>query len=173
MDPSYPHSQSEVCDQCGKEIPAGSNVCPYCGNMIRQPPQYGGYQPYQAKKRTNYPMIAGVLLIVAGILAIATGVMYLATTSEIIADVEDQLADQGIEDTEFLEDFLTICGALMMVFGLIAIGGGALSIKRRMWGFALVGSIFAILSIGPIIALSSILGIIALILLVMAKDEFE
>ena len=46
-----------------------------------------------------------------------------------------------------------------------------MALRRRMWGLALVGSILGLFTIGYF-GLSSLLSLIALIVLVMSKDEF-
>ncbi|MEE8564982.1 MAG: hypothetical protein V3S79_01205, partial [Candidatus Thermoplasmatota archaeon] len=50
--------------------------------------------------------------------------------------------------------------------------GGIISIKRKMWGFTIVMSIIGLFTIGPFL-LSSILSLIALILIALSKKEFQ
>ncbi len=50
--------------------------------------------------------------------------------------------------------------------GLLAVVGGICALRRKHWGIALAGAIV-------LAAASSLLGIAAVVLTVMAKDEFE
>ena len=54
----------------------------------------------------------------------------------------------------------------VLILGILAILGGIYSIKRRVWGFALTGSISGTL-------LTWFLGIPAIILTIVTKKEFE
>ena len=66
---------------------------------------------------------------------------------------------------------LTICGAVLAIIAIITLLGAIMAIMGKMWGLALVGGIFGLLTIGPIF-LGSIFGLIGLILIAMSKDEF-
>ncbi len=59
-----------------------------------------------------------------------------------------------------------IAAVFLLIVGILPIIGGIYALQRKKWGLALAGSIVAILG-------SSILGILATIFMVMAKDEFE
>jgi hypothetical protein len=63
------------------------------------------------------------------------------------------------------------CGGIEIIFGLISILGGVMAFQRRTWALALTGSILCMLSIGPYF-ISSILGLIALILVAVSREEF-
>jgi hypothetical protein len=62
--------------------------------------------------------------------------------------------------------FWGILAVPMAVIGILAIAGGVFTLLRKNWGWALAGSIAAIL-------VSHVFGIIATILIVLSKDEFE
>ena len=49
--------------------------------------------------------------------------------------------------------------------------GGIMGVQRKMWGLALVGGIFALLSMGPVF-ISSLLGLIGLILVAVSRQDF-
>jgi hypothetical protein len=66
---------------------------------------------------------------------------------------------------------LFMCSIFTVIFSIVAIAGGAVALKRMMWPVALIGGICAIFSLGPCF-LASILGLIGLIMIAMAKDEF-
>jgi hypothetical protein len=61
--------------------------------------------------------------------------------------------------------FFSILAIPVAILGVLAIVGGVYSLQRRKWGLALVGSIAALL-------ISHVLGIIAIILIALSKDEF-
>lgn len=54
----------------------------------------------------------------------------------------------------------------MVVPSVLAIVGGIFALRRRSWVMALIGSIALILT-------SSVVGVAALVLTIMARDEFE
>jgi hypothetical protein len=58
-------------------------------------------------------------------------------------------------------------GAPLIILGIIPIIGGIFSLKRRLWGLALAGAICALFP------LTLIFGILAIIFLVMGKNEFD
>jgi hypothetical protein len=55
--------------------------------------------------------------------------------------------------------------AFAAVVGILAIIGGVFTLKRSLWGLALAGSIAAVFGSFP-------LGVIALVLTVLSKNEF-
>ena len=160
-------TRDRFCTACGKKIGPAADVCPFCGHRSRSPwdvssyeePSYGdleeSYRPETAK-----PVVAGVLLILAGLLAIGQGVMFLAA-NEIVRDYYGSAAGSN----------LCLCGGLGILFGLVAIGGAVSCFKREGFVFALVGALLGMLGIGFV--LGGIFGLVALILIALAKEEFE
>ncbi len=63
-----------------------------------------------------------------------------------------------------------ICPIIFVIFGVFALLGGILSIQRKHFAVAIIGSVFGILSFGFFIG--SILSIAALILILLSKEEF-
>lgn len=66
---------------------------------------------------------------------------------------------------------LSFCSMVFIVFAIFALIGAVYAIKRKHYHVAILGSIFGILSVGFLIG--SICSIIALILLVISKEEFK
>ena len=64
--------------------------------------------------------------------------------------------------------FLSLFGWPALVFGFMAIIGGVFAIRRQKWGLALAGAICAVLIPPPFI-----LGILAIVFVALAHDEFE
>jgi len=67
---------------------------------------------------------------------------------------------------------IAFCGAIELIFGLIAILGAIMALQRKSWGLALTGAIFCMLSMGPVF-IASILGLIALILVAVSRQDFQ
>ena len=108
-------------------------------------------EPVVSKERTWRPTTAGILSIVAGAIGLIIGIIVVA-----IGETVGALA--GIFG-------FGIFGVPVIVFGIIAIVGGVYSLRRRIWGLALAGSIFALICV-------FFLGIPAIIFVAQAKKEF-
>ena len=141
------------------EIPYNTNT--YNENTIEN------NKPAQDSK----PIIAGILLIIASILAILTWIAVFSIDFSIL-DLS-MLETQNVTITpEQLQSMLSICAIIGIILSIFPLLGGILSIQKKLWGGALAGSIIGLFTIGPIF-LSSILSLISLILLVMAKQQFH
>jgi len=118
-------------------------------------------------------MIAGILMIIAFLIAVyqAAGIFLLETNTMDIEDQIDNQVDQDI-DMSFIDTILNICGAVMLIFGFFLLLGGIFAIKKVHWMIAFIGSLLGVFTIGPLFA-GSILSLIALVLLFLAKDEFK
>jgi hypothetical protein len=57
-------------------------------------------------------------------------------------------------------------GIVFIILGMIAIVGGIYALRRTSWGLALAGSICALPA-------GLLLGILAIVFVIMGKDEFE
>ena len=104
-------------------------------------------------ERTWKPTTAGILSIIGGVIAVIFGIA---------------VAALGAFAGGFLGmGWMSAIGAPSIVLGAVAIIGGLYALKRRIWGLALAGAICALF--GPWV----ILGILAIIFVVMGKNEFE
>jgi hypothetical protein len=106
-------------------------------------------------EKTWKPTTAGVLAIIAGALQVIFGL--------VIAAVGSIGWFVGIL-------WFSAIGAPLIIFGIIAIVGGIYALRRRIWGLALAGSICALF---PVIAPSSVLGLLAIIFVSLGKGEFK
>jgi hypothetical protein len=113
--------------------------------------------PAAQKKETAMPMIAGILLIICSLVYFGGGAV-MAAGGSFLWGWEDSVGDTDASGV------LVVCGAIMIVLGIIVLLGGVFSIQRRHFALSLIGSI---------LALGSILGIIALILIIVARDEYH
>jgi hypothetical protein len=116
-----------------------------------------------AKPQTMMPMIGGILLIVAGLI----GIGFWAYVAFLGAAIGGMLPIGG----GLFTTIILVCGAIEIVFGILALLGGLMAIRRKMWALALVGSILGLFTFG-FYGLSSILSFVALIILAISRKEF-
>ena len=109
-------------------------------------------------KRTWKPTTAGILSIIAGVPAIGIAVL--------IGVAGTTMALTRMNMFPFMPNILVIAIPLL-ILGILAITGGIFSIQRKKWGLALTGALCAL--VPPL----SILGVLAIIFVVMGKDEFS
>lgn len=117
------------------------------------------------------PVIGGVLVIIAGVLAVIMAVTFILIEP---SDIE-RLDYPGMSDTDFtpadLEDILEVCGFIGIVFGAIAVIGGAFALMRKQFAISVVGGVFGFIGMGYLIG--GILGLVGLILIIISKKDFE
>lgn len=99
------------------------------------------------------PTTAGILAIIAGALQVIIGIV-VATLG-------------GFIGTFFGMAWTGAFGVPLIIFGIIAIVGGAFALRRKIWGLALAGSICAL--VGPWF----VLGLLAIIFVSLGKGEFK
>ena len=96
--------------------------------------------------------------VIGGILSIIEGAINMLGAFGVLISVLFVPENTGI--------LLLIIAAGLFITSILPIIGGIFAIQRKQWGLALAGSIFA--TIGD-----ALLGIPALILIALSKDEFE
>jgi len=145
-----PGEQSRVCMGCGRTIPLTYFACPYCGKPA------GAMGMQVGHKETAYPIVGGVFEILAGIIGLGLGGLWIVGAG----------AASSVPYFD-ISGFMLVCGAIFIIFGLLALLGGIFALQRKNYAIALVGAIFALFS-GFLI-----FGILAIIFIVLAKDEFH
>jgi hypothetical protein len=100
--------------------------------------------------------------VVAGVFNIITGASVLLTLS--ILTIGGLII--GAFTFPFIGFIVPILGIPGLVIGILSIVGGICATQRQKWGWALAGSIAAALAL-------DVLGIAALILVAVSKDEFN
>jgi hypothetical protein len=132
----------------------------------------------QETKRTWKPIVAGILVIIPGALGIVGGATWA------IPIIKDLILKEEASDWWALA-VLPLPWALSALFaGIIAAIGGIYALRRRSWGLALAGSIFTLpgwvvlgilLPVGltPAVAAGAALGVLAIVLIIMGRREFE
>ena len=104
-------------------------------------------------------------MIIAGILGLIQWIIIGFLTSII------GLSFMTIPGAEWFGTIWMICGVIGIILSIIVLVGGVMAIKKKNWAFALIGSIIGLVSVG--FYLGSLLSLIALILIVISKDEFK
>ncbi|GAG33359.1 unnamed protein product [marine sediment metagenome] len=94
---------------------------------------------------------AGILSIIGGIVGIIAGAIAIGA-SALIAQLTGTFGMEGI-------------GGGLIGLGIVALIGGIVTLRRKVWGFSLAGAICALFPIVP-------LGILAIIFVSMGKKEF-
>ncbi len=109
---------------------------------------------------------AGVLSIVAGSLT-AAGALLLLLFGGVLSGI---LASCGVPNMLSLIPFPILGGMAtpLLILGAMAIVGGSYAIRRRHWPLALAGALCALFP--PQVG---ILGILAVVFVVLGKDEFN
>ena len=102
--------------------------------------------PQQKKKESGTPVAGGVLVLIGGLLYLGAGGVAMAGSSFI-----------GLAGG-------VVCGAVVLVLGIIGILGGIFAIERKNFAIALIGGIFTI---------PTILGLIGMILIAVSREEFK
>ena len=131
------------CSKCGKETTEGAVFCASCGASLASG---------QPAKRRMLSTIAGIVEIVAGVFALVPAVAMV-------------VAMFVVED-EHLFTWYVVFAIVLVGLSTLAIIGGICALRRRHWGMALAGAI-------AVIWPTTVVGIAAVILNVMAKNEFE
>ncbi len=139
------------CPKCGKEAATDSAFCPNCGARFVEAPRV---------RKTRLSMVAGILEIIDGGLKLL-GVFGL--TIAMIAVATDPY--RGYDEVDPLYILLAVTIPLAAA-AVLAIIGGMYALRGRSWGMALVGAIAASLPF-------SLLGIAALVLTALSREEFS
>jgi hypothetical protein len=140
------------CPKCGRETADNSQFCPSCGAKLTE-----GQKP----KKTRLSTVAGILDIVAGSFGLV-GVFVLTVVMIILANDPDRRAADEVDPIVVL----LAMAVPLAILGVLAIVGGIYALRRRNWGMALAGAIAASLPF-------SLMGIAALVLTALSREEFE
>ena len=119
--------------------------------------------------KTWKPTVAGILNIITGALnALSVIGLTIALVSVNTAMFIEEMVPA--QDLPFVAPLASTIVLILLVLSVMAtvfpIIGGVFALQRIKWGWALAGSIIAILATFP-------LGVAATIFVAMAKDEFE
>lgn len=126
------------------------------------------------QNQDSKPLIAGILLLIGGVMGILTWITALSFDMSMIDPslIETQIESQNVTITSAkIQSIIQTCAVIGIILSVFPLLGGILSIQKKLWGGALSCSIIGLFTVGPLF-LSSILALISLILLILAKDQF-
>ena len=132
----------------------------------------------QPSNKSSKPLIAGILLMIAGGLSI---LMWLSLAAMDVSFIETFIMPElGLApeyesialSAESIKELFVICGTVGFFLSVFAILGGIMSVRRQLWGLVLAGGILGLFTIGPVF-ISSILSLIAIILVAISRKEFQ
>jgi hypothetical protein len=133
---------------------------------------------HQPSDKSSKPLIAGILLMIAGGLSI---LMWLSLAAIDVSFIETFIMPElGLApeyesialSAESIKELFVICGTVGFFLSVFAILGGIMSVRRQLWGLVLAGGILGLFTIGPVF-ISSILSLIAIILVAISRKEFQ
>ncbi len=125
------------------------------------------------QKHFSFPLIAGILLIVAGVASIFGWILLININESLLVNMLQQIQQTVPTYTmEDLKSFISVCSLIGIVVSIFPILSGIISVKKKMWGVALAGSIIGIFTILPFIMLI-FLPIISMTLLIISRKEFK
>ena len=136
---------------------------------LQAPSGYDLGMEHQPATPNSKPLIAGILLILAGLFGLLTWASVFMVTDFSMIDPSILPEEITIEQ---IQQILQTCSIIGIVLSLLPILGGILAIQRKLWGIAVLGAVLGLLTVGPVFV-SSVLSLIGLILLVMAKNAFR
>ncbi len=120
-------------------------------------------------EKTWKPIVAGILDIISGIsslIGVLAMIIAIVVTSSAAMDIPGMVFPEIEAILGFVPIILSIIAGILAFVGILAIVGGIFALQRKNWGLALAGSIAAFLPWLP-------LGIAAIVLTTLSKDEFE
>jgi len=109
------------------------------------------------------PKIAGLLSIIAGSIGILGSVIAIVLFSFVNNPQNNPLP----LDSSFGDAVGWALIISFFVINLVAIAGGVMAIKRKLWGLALAGAICSLLSLW-----AGVLGIASIVFLALSRNEF-
>ena len=133
-----------LCPRCGKELTGNTTFCSSCGAKHTED---------QPDKKAWLSTTAGVLDIIDGCISLMV-VVGLVVAIAFVTDEPHTLA------------ILVPIAIFFAVKTTLTMVGGICALQRRVWGMALIGAIAASVPL-------SLMGIVALILTALSRDQFR
>jgi hypothetical protein len=132
--------------------------------------------------KTSKPTIAGILLIIAAIIALLFFVQIVMVNDSTIQSVYNSTQSQITQNVNMTQEQLkqgfVICGTVGCIMAVLSILGGILSLKRKIWGLALVVSIpqsllGIIVPSFSLLFVSGVMALVGLLLIAFSRREFQ
>ena len=118
------------------------------------------------RRHTNRPVIISFLLLAAGVLGIFTAVFFVGFEGRFVEEL-------GVI-AEILNSFVgqqVLIAILVFVFSIFAILGAFFAYLRKYYWITVISAVLGILAVGFFIGF--IVSLVALVLLILARDEFD
>lgn len=128
--------------------------------------------PKAPQKSNNKPDIAAALMVISFLLVVITaaGLFFMDVES---LELEESLGeDIELDVMSIIRTVQYLCGAVLLIIGVALLAGAYFAFKRMHRSFVLIACILGLISIGPFL-LSSVLSAVALVLILVSKDEFH
>jgi len=121
--------------------------------------------------RTWRPTTAGIINIVCGVFLLISGIAVFSawgtpTATSFAGYIMYSMGQSSTPDTSHTNTVVTIIAIACIIPGIISILGGIYSIRRRLWGMALAGSISTFMYL-------LLFGIPAIVFTTVSKREFS
>ena len=160
----------EICPNCGARPMSGISFCPNCAapttELTEICPKCGAKVAGKVVAKAGrawMPLTAGILDLVAGVPALLIGIVVSIAGFGVLGWLSWL---KWLSDVAGVGVIVGAIGVSLIIFALIAIIGGVFALRKRTWGLALAGSIFALFC-------AWIFGIPAIVFTVMGKGEFQ
>ncbi|MEM0467048.1 MAG: hypothetical protein QXX20_05565 [Candidatus Thermoplasmatota archaeon] len=129
------------------------------------------------QKRDIKPVLAGIFLILAAVFGFVLWTIPFTlddTAFESMINIT-QIKEMYPEITfEQLKSSVMMCSVIQYILCVVTLLGGILAFKKKVWYIAILGSICGIFTVGtPPAFVSTMLSILALILLLLSRKEFQ
>lgn len=175
-----PEDQGQInfCVRCGEYLRQGVAYCPKCGAPVgggsmpsppAYPPPYYGQTPQLAAGHAKRPFYAGVLLVLAGLIGIAMAVSVFVNKDQIVSEAE-RIYGQAIPGAEGI---VLALGVAWAIIGIVTIVGAYFSFQKKHYSIAVIGGVMGLFTGGLFLFEGSIMGLIALILILTSRAEFR
>lgn len=126
--------------------------------------------------KLSKPMIAGVILIIAGLVSLALWAPVLMIDESSIDDLKqnDATFSDLTDDhsSEEIRESYMICGTIGLIIAIFIILGGILAVRKKMWVISITAGFIGSFTLVQIL-IPGILCIIAVMLLILSKKEFQ
>ena len=119
-----------------------------------------------SKKKTKKPIISSFLLLTVGVLGIFTAVIFITSDNPVLPEFDFIISFLSSLNVDKL-----LISIIFMIFSIFSIIGSLTSYMRKYYNFTVLCAVLGIFSIGLFIGIA--LSIIALILVIFSRDEFE
>jgi len=129
----------------------------------------------RSSKKISKPMIAGILLIIAGMISIMALVPYLTIDDVAIDDLRENDDDfnkyaENKTNEEIKNEYVS-SGTMGIIISFFPILGGIFALVKKGWLISLVGGLIGILFSAVVVSI--ILALIAFLLIIFSKKEFQ